>query len=131
VSRKLIAASLSVAVQVSAVYAPLVHAHFDDHETDHHSGRQALHAHFAGHAAPASSGDQPGVHENEGGHAVFVQVFVAVACASLHVPFTIADSFELTVPDEAPARRSLLIVHGHDPPDIRSLPSRAPPAFLS
>jgi len=134
VTRSLTAVALSAAIPLGALCAPLVHAHVDGHDADHH-GSHEIHAHLSQHSHsghPASStAAAVRVEEDEAGRAVYLQLFVAVAHASFDVPAAVATSWDFPVPAERPARHSLRVVHGHDPPFLTSLPSRAPPAFLS
>ena len=50
VARRGLAAVLAVAVQVSAVTAPMAHVHLDDHETAHHHARE-MHTHLSSHGS--------------------------------------------------------------------------------
>jgi hypothetical protein len=131
VLRKLIAVGLTVAVQVAALGAPLVHAHVGGHESEHHHGRQAVHAHLPGHASHAAShqhrASRRSFHDNDAERTVYLQLFVAVGAASFELPPAVATSFALTVPIATAPRDLLRVVHGHDPPARRSLSSRAPP----
>jgi hypothetical protein len=131
VGRTLTALGVAVAMQTAAICAPLVHAHLDDHPTDHHDAR-GVHAHLGGHAhAPLGDNHDPAFQENAGEDAIFLNLFVAVAGLSIDVPVGITPCVSLQVPDETPARLPVLVVHGHDPPFIASVPARAPPSFLS
>jgi len=128
--RKVIAVGLSLAVQAAALSAPLVHAHPDDHATEHHDAR-AVHTHWAGHARSSHSSDAPALGTDDHDRAVFLNVFVAVAASSFPAPGVTHLVFELPVPGERAAQRDLEMLHSHDPPFFRSVSSRAPPAFLS
>ena len=121
---------LVVAVQAAAVGAPLVHAHLDDHATDHHDAG-TVHSHFSGHhtSRPPATGLR--VEDDDVERAVFLQLFLAVSVASFGALPAVVESFEINVPAEAPLRQVLLVVHGHDPPFTRLRPARAPPANLS
>lgn len=130
VIRKLVAIGLSVALPVGALCAPLVHAHRSDHDSSHHAA-DVIHAHVSGHAAAPTVAHSLSLDEPEGERAVYLQLFVAVPAASFDVPLAVATSVEPGAPAEAPARHSLHVVHGHDPPFIRFLTARAPPAFMS
>lgn len=129
---KLIAGGLAAAVQAAALGAPLVHAHLGGHESDHHHGRQAVHAHLSGHASSHQhhSGARR-LDDNDAERTVYLQLFVAVGVASFQLPPAVVSSFDLTLPVAAAPRDRLQVVHGHDPPSGRLLPSRAPPALLS
>jgi hypothetical protein len=128
VSRRLVAGTLVVAVQVAALLAPFVHAHPDDHDTDHHAAH-AIHAHFSGHAQPARPAHRGASSLNDDDHdrAVFLQIFLGEAAAAFHVGAATVESFELAAPGERRAQLALQVVHGHDPPAVALLPARAPP----
>ena len=128
--RKVIALALALAIQAAAVTAPLVHAHPDDHATDHHGGR-AIHSHWAGHAETAHHPDSPAVETEDHDRALSLGAFVAEAVSTWPAPAPIVASFALPVPAERRAHRRIEVVRSHDPPGVRSLPSRAPPACLS
>jgi len=130
VIRRLVAAGLSVAIPVAALCAPFVHAHPDDHDTDHHRAR-SIHAHFSSHDSESVSNVGARIGDDDHDRAVFLQVFVAVAAPSFDVSFTIASVFELVAPPEVPAHVWVDAVYGHDPPTVASLVPRAPPAYLS
>jgi hypothetical protein len=126
VGRRLLAFGLSVAVQLAAVSAPLVHVHPDDHDTDHHRAR-AVHAHFEGHSGSSIPIGRAILEETDHDRAVFLQVFVSTASSSFALTAAVPTFVELDPPAEAPAHRSVNVVHGHDPPVSASLPARAPP----
>ena len=128
--RKLVAGVLVAAVQAAAVGAPLVHAHLDNHATDHH-GARTVHSHFSGHHSSHPPDIGLRVEDNDAERTVFLQLFVAVGVASFGAYPAVGESFEISVPAEAPPRQLLSVVHGHDPPVAKSGPSRAPPASLS
>lgn len=128
--RKAIAVALSLAVQAAALSAPLVHAHPDDYETGHHTGR-TVHTHWAGHATSHHPSDAPALEADDHDRAVFLNAFVAVAAAWFSAPGMTPAVCELAVPAERRAHRTADVVRSHDPPLIRSLSSRAPPALLS
>ena len=127
---KFVAVVLVVAVQATAVGAPLVHAHLDNHTTDHH-GARTVHSHFSGHHSSHSPDIGLRVEDNDAERTVFLQLFVAVGVASFGSLPAVVESFEISVPAEAPRRQLFWVVHGHDPPFTRSRPARAPPANLS
>jgi hypothetical protein len=126
--RKVIAVALALAVQGAALSAPLVHAHPDDHATEHH-GARAVHAHWAGHAQSYHSSDSPELETSDHDRAVFLNAFVAVAALSLPAHGLTHVLCELPVPPERAAHRVVEIVRSHDPPFFRSLSSRAPPTL--
>ena len=119
-----------MAIPLGALSAPLVHAHLDELDTDHHRAHE-IHAHFAGHSSLPTFPGGARLDDHEAERAVYLQVFVAVAQASFDVPAAVVTTWQLDTPAEAPACHSLRIVHGHDPPFVGSLASRAPPAFPS
>ncbi|MDA1183493.1 MAG: hypothetical protein O2930_02465 [Acidobacteria bacterium] len=133
--RALTAVTLSLAIPLGALSAPLLHAHSPLVGTDHHDAPE-IHAHWGGHTH--GHGPRDGVvpggvelddRESEG--AVSLQLFVAVAQASFDVPPAVVASVDVEVPAEAAAHDPLRVVHGHDPPSLSSTGSRAPPPFLS
>lgn len=128
--RKVIAVALSLAVQAAALSAPFVHAHPDDHATEHH-GARAVHTHWAGHAQSHHSSDATALGTDDHDRAVFLNAFVSVAPSALPALGVTHGVFALPVPAERAAHRGVEITHSHDPPFFRSLSSRAPPALLS
>lgn len=128
--RKVVAIVLALAVQGAALTGPLVHAHPDDHATDHHSGR-TVHTHWAGHPQSRHQGDIPSLATEDHDRAVFLGSFIAVAGTIQSAPAVSHSVFVLPVPVERAAHRGLEVVRSHDPPYVGSLSSRAPPAFLS
>lgn len=128
--RRLLAAWLCGAVYFAAFWAPFVHAHPDDRDTDHHRPR-AIHAHFSQHHSQPASGPGTALGDDDHDRAVFLQVFLAVAAAPLDTPAPAAPMFELVVPPEMPAHPWVDAVYGHDPPAVSSEIPRAPPACLS
>ena len=130
VIRTLTAVGLSVTIPLAALSAPLVHAHLDELDTDHHRAHE-IHAHVTGHASFPVPHDGAALDDHEAERAVSLQLFVAVAQASFDVPAAVVPVWQLSAPAEAAAHHPLRIVHGHDPPFIGSLGSRAPPAFPS
>ena len=128
--RKALAISLSLAMQVAALSAPLVHAHPDTHATAHHDGN-AVHRHWSGHQHNTEHRDGPGFSGQDEDRAVFMKVFVAVTAPATRVAAVTEAPFVLAVPMELAAPCNVEVAHGHDPPSLHSLPSRAPPAPLS
>jgi hypothetical protein len=128
--RKVIAVVLSLAVQGAALSAPLVHAHPDEHPTEHHAGR-AIHTHAGGHAHAAVAHDTPVFTAPDGDRAVFLNVFTAMTAAASPLPAVFCRALSLPVPAERPAMRGVDVAHGHDPPPGRTASPRAPPACLS
>jgi hypothetical protein len=128
--RKALALALCFAIQAAGLSAPLVHAHPDDHVTEHHAGG-AIHAHWSGHAGSHHHSDGPAIEAADYDRAVFLNAFVAVGASPSPAPAVTPDAAPVRVPEERPAHRITEITHGHDPPAIRSVPPRAPPAHLS
>ena len=129
VVRRLAALGLAFAVPLGAICAPLVHAHLEDHgTTDHHRVRSAVHAHFEGHTGTSVPGHHSSLGPGGSERTIYLQLFVAVAVASFHLTAATA-TFELATPQEAPAHRSIHVVHSHDPPVLATLPARAPPSL--
>ena len=89
------AGTLVVAVQVAALLAPFVHAHPDDHDTDHHAAH-AIHAHFSGHGQPSRLAHRgaSSVDDNDHDRAVFLQIFLGEAAAALHVALATPEWFD-------------------------------------
>ena len=142
--RKGFALALSIAVPFAALCAPPVHAHVDDHDSAHRDGAHhdgvAVHAHYAPHPSHAPPHEHDGsertrpTHVEESEHdeqAVFLQLFVAVAAQTFVLPAVVPPVLTLTPPPDAGFPPQFHVVHGHDPPFLKSLPARAPPSFLS
>jgi hypothetical protein len=128
--RKIVAVALSVAIQVAALSAPLLHAHSDDGNSDHHRGR-SIHSHWSAHPLVHHESDRSIITETDNDQAIALNTFVAESTCSLHVPADVDAIAAVPVPVERPAHRAAETVRGHDPPLLKSRPSRAPPAFLS
>jgi len=128
--RRIVAIVLALAVQGAALTGPLVHAHPDDHATDHHSGR-AVHTHWAGHPQSPHQSDTPSLETEDQDRAIFIGSFIAVAGTIQSAPAVTHSVFVLPVPVERVAHRGIEVVRSHDPPYVRSLSARAPPALLS
>ena len=128
--RKLVALALAVAVQGAVLTAPLVHAHPDDHATDHHAAG-AVHTHWDGHRHTSPSSDVPAFDTEDADRAVYLNALVATAPAVTSAPVVPLSAFVLPRPAERAAHRRVEVVRSHDPPGVGSLPSRAPPTFLS
>jgi hypothetical protein len=130
--QRILALALSLAIQASALSAPLVHAHPDDHETEHH-GARAIHTHWTAHAEAdhSSEGEAPELEAEDHDRAVFLNVFVAVAASVIDVPAVAQVVFALPAPAERSPHHSVESLHSHDPPVIPSPSPRAPPSFLS
>jgi len=133
VARRLIAAGLCAALPVGAWCAPLVHAHLDDHNGDHHDA-PAVHAHFAGHPAGHHDTAQSGadVSTNIGDHeseqTTRLQIFVAVEAAPFAAPTLPPARFTPPPVLESGPHRPPELVRSHGPPDLGRAESRAPPA---
>jgi hypothetical protein len=130
VIRRVTAAALVVLVQFGAVAAPMLHVHVEDHDTPHHHG-QALHAHLSEHRGPSHSASGPVIDHDDAGRTLTPQIFVSAAVDPFHVPALPAPCVILIVPAPIAVGRTPHVSHAHDPPCVPSLPSRAPPAFLS
>ena len=128
--RRVLAISLSLAVQVAALSAPLVHAHPDEHGTAHHDGK-AVHTHWGGHEHASDHRDGPAVSGRDEDRAIFMTLFVAVTTAATRLVAVVETPVVPPVPVELIAHRNVEVTHGHDPPALSSLPSRAPPALPS
>ena len=133
--RPLVAVSSAVALHLAALGAPLVHAHLDDHDHDHH-GAVRVHAHLGGHAAPhhhaRDHDDHPAFDEDESAErATGLQLFVAVEPSLLSSPSLPAARYALPAPLQSVMRRPPAVAHSHDPPGVRLSVPRAPPSLLS
>ena len=130
--RRVIAVALALAVQIAGLTTPLVHAHPDDHATEHHDSH-AVHAHLAVHTRSHHSAepDDLSVETDDHDRAVYVNGFVAVPVTTFSIPDAIVTTFELPVPVEQAAHLPVDVSHGHDPPARGSQSPRAPPLFLS
>jgi hypothetical protein len=117
--------ALALAVPAAAVRAPFLHAHPDEHATDHHAA-PAVHAHFSSHGHTTRTSG-PAIGDADHDRAVRLQLFVAVAAAAFALAATPSEYFVLPVPAITAAHRPVHVVHGHDPPALTSLSSRAPP----
>ena len=143
VRRRFLAVSLSVAVPVGALCAPLVHAHPDDHHVGHHDTSR-VHAHLGAHEFD----DHDRNHYAIDHHAVRPGASEVAADTDpeqvTRVQFFVADQpdepipvglqplgFTLPVPLESVMRRPPAVSHGHDPPVVSLSTPRAPPAILS
>ncbi|MBI4888794.1 MAG: hypothetical protein HY824_16975 [Acidobacteria bacterium] len=128
--RRLIALGLTAAIQVGALYAPLVHAHLDD---DHH-GSHRVHAHASGHVtvhhhdAPGTTAVTPA---EDADHVTQLQVFVAVHSDVFADPALPPARFSPPAVLDSLMRRPPEVVRSHGPPDGGPSGSRAPPASLS
>ena len=152
VRRRLLAVSLSVAVPIGALCAPLVHVHPDDHHDGHHaSGR--VHAHLSGHNLDDHDRDHHDDdhdidhHDIDDHDAPSNSVAVEaeddpeqVARATFFVAVQVDDlipaglqplGFTLPAPLESIMARPPAVSHGHDPPAVSASSPRAPPARLS
>ena len=128
--RKIVALALVLALQGAGLSAPLVHAHPDEHDTDHHHGRQ-VHTHWAGHASSHAPSDGPSLDTADADRALFLHAFVALPRTLSSAPGVTLAAFVFPVPAERPAHRGIDVVRSHDPPPLRSRPARAPPTLLS
>jgi hypothetical protein len=119
-----------VAVPVAALLGLFVHAHPDDHDTDHHEAR-AIHAHLGGHAQAARHGavEGPVISDGEDDHdrAVYFDAYVGEAITSSSVVAAVPPAVDVPAPAVRRAQPPLQVVHGHDPPGLAFRPTRAPP----
>ena len=130
----MLAAVLATVVPAATVLALFVHAHPDDHDTDHHAAH-AIHSHLGGHTHPGHHADPHApaaggtviTDDDDHDSAVYVGAFVAEAMPSFSLVAVVALAADLPTPAERAAQPPLLVVHGHDPPALRLRPSRAPP----
>ena len=136
--RKLIALTLTLAMPVASVCAPLVHAHLDDHVHGHR-----IHAHLSGHASHhehAKDRHHADKHhpmaapvvasDDSSERATSVPLFVAVQKDLLLQPVLPRATFAIAAPLRSVLRRPPDDVRSHGPPPVRFGPSRAPP-FLA
>ena len=129
--RKAIALAVSLVLQVAAIGAPLVHSHPDEQATDHHRGA-SVHAHWAPHRSSHHQvPSDPVLDHSDHDRAVYLRTFIAIAATSFSAPGVTQQVFDLPVSTERAAHHQIDVVRSHDPPALRSLPSRAPPFFLS
>ena len=131
VARRALATVLAVAVQVSAVTAPMAHVHLDDHETAHHHARE-MHAHLASHGAPATrsiDAHVPSLSDDDGDERVLsVSGFIATSVDSFPGVAAIPVEMAIVIPDDVTISRIPVVSHGHDPPSLSVTPSRGPPS---
>ena len=128
--RRLLAFGLSVAIQAAALSAPLIHAHLDDHDDDHH-GAGRIHAHLDGHRPhDHDDADAPALQGEESPERVVgVPLFVAAQPETPIEPALAPAPFELPSVATSLMRRRPGEVRSHGPPAPSSLAARAPPAF--
>jgi len=130
-ARRFVALVTSAFLVAAALAAPMTHVH-DDHHAEGYGSPHTIHAHLSGHPAPpAGAGREPELQDDATDRTLYVQLFVAVAAAPTDVPAAVVSAFPVIAPDEAAAHVSHQIVHGHDPPLVGSVASRAPPSLLS
>ena len=119
-----------MAVPLAALLGLFVHAHPDDHDTDHHEAR-AIHAHLDGHAhvERPRQAEGPAVTDGEDDRdrAVYFDTYVGEAIASSSVAAAVPPAVGVAAPAVRRAQPPLQVVHGHDPPDLAFRPTRAPP----
>jgi hypothetical protein len=128
--RRGLASVLAVAVEVSAVTAPMAHVHLDDHETAHHHARE-MHTHLSSHGASAARPVDPHaplVSDDDGDERVLsVSGFIATGVDAFPGVTAIPAEIAIIIPDEETISRIPVVAHGHDPPSFSVTPSRAPP----
>jgi hypothetical protein len=129
VIRRCIALALAVAVQAMLVELPALHAHLDNHVTEHHQSR-TIHSHFDEHH---SIRRHDGLRIQTGDHDAAVS-FIAIAALTTTsfttIGLTVATAV-LPTPVIRVVAPTFEVTHAHDPPWAGSLPARAPPASLS
>jgi hypothetical protein len=136
VARRLVARVLVVAVQFSAITAPLAHVHLDDNDTSHHHGRET-HAHIVGHSGHAGTvarglGDGPAMIDHDGDERIIdVPFYLIVRPDVPQIVAALPVASVVVVLEAAPTSRVPQVAHGPDPPSRVASPPRAPPAFLS
>ena len=99
-----------------------------------HHGAQTVHAHWGAHAhADHDDSETEGPRFDAEAHdrAVYLTVFVAAAVTAVPVLAIPEATFDAAPAAESAGHRAVAVAHGHDPPFLRSLPARAPPARLS
>lgn len=129
VIRKLAAAVLCIALQAMTFDLPLIHAHLDDHDTAHHASR-TVHAHLAAHHGEPVS-NRPVWSADDHDRAVSISV-MAMNASPAPVVAAVMPSIALPAsPSISWHPLALEHTHGHDPPWLASLASRAPPPLLS
>ena len=128
--RRGLASVLAVAVQVSAVTAPMAHVHLDNHDTAHHHARE-MHSHLSSHGASATRRIDPRVptlSDDDGDERVLsVSGFIATGVDAFPGVTAIPAEIAIIIPDEETISRIPVVAHGHDPPSLSVTPSRAPP----
>jgi hypothetical protein len=133
VIRRWVAAFVSSAIPVAALCAPLVHAHPDHHDSDHHVAA-VVHAHVAPHPADhhdrRRNSSESTVRDHDEEQTLRLQVYVAVGQTSYELPAATLTVVQLATPGETLAHRPVIVIHGHDPPQFPTS-SRAPPSRLS
>ncbi len=127
--RKVYALALVLALQAAALVAPLVHAHVDTVESDHHRAR-TIHSHWEGHGQAHRQQSRAQTIEPDEYHdrAFFLDAFTAVTPEPLFAPALAVSQFLFPPSAEVAAHRVVDITHSHDPPFLPSLAARAPPA---
>ena len=126
--RRILALSLTIAIQAAALSAPLVHAHVDDHHDDHHAGAR-IHAHAGGHGSPHRH-DPPGpaVHAEESPERTIAMPAFVAAQTDASIQPSIADTpFLMTAVAASLMRRGPDDVRSHGPPPLAVRSPRAPP----
>jgi hypothetical protein len=70
----------------------------------------------------------PSLDGEDHDRAVFFGTFIAVSTAAFPVIGLTPTPVELRIPLETVGHSSIEVAHAHDPPQLTSLPPRAPPA---
>ncbi len=128
--RTLVVIGLSAALQAGALSAPLLHAHLDGHDDDHH-GAARVHAHAAAHGS-AHRHAPPGaaaIEESEdAGTVARFQLFVAVHPGAPDTPALPRAEFPVAAGAASVLPRPPEQVRVHGPPPVDRSTPRAPPA---
>jgi hypothetical protein len=132
--RHIVAGLLAVTVQASAVTAPMLHVHLDDHDSDHHHARE-MHSHLSGHGHHAGNLPAPSqsiLSDDDGDeNVVAVSGFVATSVEASQGAVAIPVETIVIALADVTVSRIPHVAHGHDPPARSSTPSRAPPSSPS
>jgi hypothetical protein len=133
-ARRAVVAVTCVSLFAAALVAPMTHAHDDEHASAHHNGR-VVHTHSHGHGHDSTRPhESPGVqaaqdHDADDARAINPMQMVRTSeLGPLGLPAAVITALPLDI--RAVAVRPL-VERIHGPPRLPSLPSRAPPTFLS
>lgn len=107
--------------------APFLHAHTDDHATDHHAG-VTLHAHVESHDHHSPNPADTGLTASDDSDVLYIDGFTALVNASIE-PLVAAVSLRIAPPARVlfgPVGETAPRAHG--PPGAAATSLRAPPA---